>query len=240
MGIWTRLKLIFSVKTSAALDQAEDPREVMDYAYQQQAEFLRKVKQGLVEVSTAKHQLKRQVQKQRAHVPQLDDQAERAVDANRDDLARVALQRKQIALAELYGLEQQLAEVSDEEKRLIVAEQEIATRIDQFRSHREVMIARYNAAEAQVRLKEALSGVSGDLGELSMALGRAEEKTQHMIARAAALDTLIETGALEPGISGGDFIEVELQKISTTSTVEAELAALKSGKSVAELPPSTT
>jgi phage shock protein A len=240
MGLWTRLKLIFNVKTSTALDQAEDPREVMDYAYYQQEEFLRKVKQGLVEVSTAKHQLARQVQKQKAHIPQLDDQAQRAIDANRDDLARVALRRKQIAKAGLYGLEQQLGEVSDEEQRLIVAEQEIATRIEQFRTHRDVMTARYNAAEAQVRLKEALSGVSGDLGELSLALGRAEEKTQHMLARASALDSLIETGALEPGISGGDFVEVELQKISTASTIEAELAAMKSGKSIAELPPSTT
>ena len=83
MGLWTRLKLIFNVKTSTALDQAEDPREVMDYAYYQQEEFLRKVKQGLVEVSTAKHQLARQVQKQKAHIPQLDDQAQRAIDANR-------------------------------------------------------------------------------------------------------------------------------------------------------------
>jgi phage shock protein A len=240
MGLWTRLKLLFNVKTSKALDQAEDPREVMDYAYHQQAEFLRKVKQGLVEVSTAKHQLERQVQKQRSHIPHLDDQAQRAVDADRDDLARVALQRKQIAKAELYGLEQQLAEVSEEEQRLITAEQEIATQIEQFRTHRDVMTARYNAAEAQVRLKEALSGVSGDLGELSLALGRAEEKTQHMLARASALDSLIETGALEPGIANGEFVEVELQKIATASTIEAELAALKSGKPIAKLPSSTS
>lgn len=240
MGIWTRLKLLFRLKTSATLDQAEDPREVMDYAYNQQAEFLRKVKQGLVEVSTAKHQLERQVLKQRSQIPKLDDQAQRAVEADRDDLARVALQRKQIALAELYGLEQQLAELSKEEERLVLAEQEIAVQISQFRTHKEVMTARYNAAEAQVRLNEALTGVSGDLGELSLALGRAEEKTQHMLARASALDTLIDSGILDAGISGEDFVELELQKISTTNTVEAELAALKSGKSVAELPPATT
>jgi phage shock protein A len=240
MGIWQRIKLIFNIKTSAALDQAEDPREVMDYAHIQQVEFLRKVKQGLVEVSTAKHQLQGQLRKQGVRVPQLEDQAARAVVADREDLARTALQRKQYLLAEMSGLEQQLVEVTAEEQRLITAEREIAARIEQFSVQREVMSARYSAAEAQVRISESLTGVSGELGELSLALGRAEEKTQRMLARASALDNLIETGALEPTIISGDYIEVELQKLSSTDAIETELAALKAGQSVGELPPPST
>ncbi len=237
MGIWQRIKMIFNIKTSAALDKAEDPREVFDYAYIQQQEFLRKVKQGLIEVSTAKHQLDGQLRKQGARVPQLEDQAARAMAADREDLARTVLQRKQYLLAEMTGLEQQLAEVTEEEQRLIAAEREIAARIEQFRTQREVMSARYSAAEAQVRLNESLTGVSGDLGELSLALGRAEEKTQRMLNRASALDNLIEIGALEPTIISGDYIEVELQKLSAADTVESELAALRASKSVGELPP---
>jgi phage shock protein A len=236
MGLWTRIKMLFNMKSNRVLDEAEDPREVMDYAYNQQKEFLRKVKQGLVEVSTAKHQLNNQLQRQQNRIPQLDLQAARSIEADREDLARMALQRKQIVLAETAGIEQQLAEVTAEEQRLIVAEQEISARIEQFRTHREVMTARYNAAEAQVRLNESLTGVSGDLGELSMALGRAEEKTHRMIARASALDTLIEGGSLEPAIGNGDIIEVELQKLSASNAVESELAQLKSGRIVDALP----
>ena len=236
MGLWTRIKMFFKMKTSSTLDEAEDPREVMDYAYGQQQAFLRKVKQGLVEVATAKHQLKSQVRRQEGRVPQLEAQAARAVAADREDLARVALQRKQVVLNELAGLEQQLAEVSEEERRLIVAEQQIAARIEEFRTHREVMSARYSAAEAKVRINESLTGVSGELGELSLALGRAEEKTQRMLARASALDALIDGGALGSTLGSGDFVEAELYKLEAENAIEVELAALRAGQPLEQLP----
>lgn len=237
MGLWQRIKLIFNIKTNAALDQAEDPREVMDYAYNQQEEFLRKVKMGLVEVSTAKHQLLGQLKKQQSRIPLLEDQAAKALEADREDLAKIALQRKQYLLVEMTGLEQQLLDVTGEEQRLINTEREIALRIEQYRTHRDVISARYSAAEAQVRINEALTGLSGELGDLSLALGRAEEKTQRMLARASALDTLIDIGALEPTVVSGDYVEVELQKLSSANAIEGELAAIKSSQKSGELSP---
>ena len=87
------------------------------------------------------------------------------------------------------------------------------------------------------RINEALTGLSGELGELSLALGRAEEKTQRMLARASALDTLIDTGALEPTVVSGDYVEVELQKLSSANAIEGELAAIKSSQRSGELSP---
>jgi len=239
MSLWSRIKMLFKMKSSAALDRAEDPRQVLDYAYGQQKEFLRKVRQGLIEVATSKHQLELQVQKQNARIPQLEVQAKRAVDAGREDLARFALQRKQTIIAELDGLEHQLAEVAQEERKLVAAEQQIAARIEDFRTHRQTLSARYTAAEAQVRINEALTGVSSELGELSMALGRAEEKTERMLARASALDALIDSGSLGMLSGGGDMVERELRELTAATAVEDELMALKSGRK-AELLPATT
>jgi phage shock protein A len=163
--------------------------------------------------------------------PKLEEQAKRALAAEREDLARFVLQRKQTVIAELDGLEQQLAEVSEEERRLILAEQQIAARIEDFRTRRQTVSARYTAAEAQVRMKEALSGVTGELGELSMALGRAEEKTQRMLARASAIDSLIDSGSLQLMAGGGDMVEKELHELTAAAAVEEELAALKVGRS---------
>src|SRR6266849_2246878 len=83
MGLWTRLKLIFSAKASSALDRAEDPRQVLDYAYTQQQQLLVKLRQGLVEVATPKQQLGRQPKRLQARVPQLAAQAGRAGGARR-------------------------------------------------------------------------------------------------------------------------------------------------------------
>ncbi len=236
MGLLDRIKLLFKMKTSTALDDMENPIEVMDYAYNQQEEFLQTVKRGLIDVATAKQQLKQQTNKMDAKIPKLELQARNAIAADREDLARIALNRKQIALTELEGLEAQLAELDLEEQRMIAAEQEISQRVSSFRTHREAMSARYSAAEAQVRTREALSGVSGELGELSMALGRAEEKTDRMLARASALDSLVAGGSLDTVIGpGGDMVENELRKIAASTAVEQELASLKSAQGVARL-----
>jgi phage shock protein A len=87
----------------------------------------------------------------------LEVQARRALAGGREDLARMALQRKQTSLDELDGLERQLAEMEQEEERLTLGQQQLAGRIEEFRTRREAMVARYTAAEAQVRVNEALT-----------------------------------------------------------------------------------
>ncbi len=235
MGIWSRLKLVFSTKANSALNRAEDPRQVLDYAYSQQQLLLVKLRQGLVEVATSKQQLERQSKKLEARVPQLDDQARRAVGAGRDDLARIALERKRSAAAELEGLSAQIAEVGAEEKRLAGQERSLQVRIEEFRTHRDVVSARYSAAEAEVKVKEALSGVSGELAELGMAVGRAEEKADRLQSRAKALDSLVDIGALEPA-GGGDYVENELKRLTSGAEIDDELERLKAEIGAPSLP----
>ena len=237
MSFWDRIKLLFKVRTSAELDRMEDPREVMDYAVNEQEVFLQTVRRGLVDVATAKQQLAQQVRSSNDRIPRLEEQARQAVAADREDLARMALNRKQTAMHELEGLELQLAEMEDEERKLIAAEQQIADRIASFRIHKEATAARYTAAETQVKIGETMSGVSGELGELSLALGRAEEKTRQMIARASALDALMAGGTFEPTIlQGEDMVERELRQITAKSSIDQEIAALKAAEKAKELP----
>jgi len=217
------------------MDREEDPRETLDYAYAQQQELLRKVRQGLIEVATSKRQLELQTRQIQAKIPQLEDQARRALDAGREDLARTSLQRRETALEEIGDLQRQVTEVAQEEARLTQTEQALGARIEEFRSRRKTLAARYTAAEAQVRANEALTGVSGELAELGMALGRAEEKTDRMQARAAALDAFIDPTSL--GLPGGpDDVEHELRKLTSERAVESQLAALKLERSARDRP----
>jgi len=227
MGIWSRVRLLLNTEVSSALDQAEDPRQVLDYAYNQQQQLLITLRRGLVDVATSKQQLEHQARRLETRIPQLDDQARRAVEAGRDDLARVALERKRLALSEVEGLTKQIAEVESDKQRLADQERTLQVRVEQFRTHREVVSARYTAAEAEVRLKESLAGVSGELAELSMAVGRAEEKADRLQARARAIDSLVDLGSFPP-IGGGDFVEAELLRITVSKEIDDELAKIKS------------
>src|SRR5258708_11136844 len=110
MSVWTRIRLLFNTEVSSALDEAEDPRKVLDYAYSQQRELLVTLRRGLVDVATSKQQLEHQARKLETRIPQLDEQAMRAVEAGRDDLARVALERTTLSVRDVYWLAKQHAE----------------------------------------------------------------------------------------------------------------------------------
>ncbi len=226
MSILAQIQMFFRVKTSSALDAMEDPRQTLEYAYTRQQEMLRKVKQGLIEVATSRRQVEFQAKKLRERLPVLDDQAQRALAAGREDLARMALQRKQTCITELAGLDQQAADIAEEERKLTAAERQFSTQVDSFRTRRDALSARYTAAEAQVHITESLSGLSKDSESLGGSIERAEEKISRMQARASAIDALMENGALNP-IGGGDAIERELGQLSANRAVDDELAALK-------------
>ena len=237
MRISSRILMFFRVKANTALDRVADPRQVMDYAYSQQQEMLVKTKQGLVEVATSKAQLDQQSRRLRTRVPQTEQQARRALSAGRDDLARIALTRKQTILAELEQLDLQIAEVAEDEARLTRAEQQLAARIEEFRTRRDVISARYTAARAQVRATEALTGVSSEFAELGMALGRAVEKTERMQARATAIGSLLDAGTLALPTTGTDIIEGELLRVTAEDAVDHELATLKAELDPGQQPP---
>jgi len=237
MGLWSRMLMVFRIKGAAILDRHEDPRQTLDYAYSQQQELLRKVRQGLVEVATAKSQLQAQMERLGARIPQTEELARRALAAGREDLARLALSRKQTALAELAGLETQVAQTDQEERRLALAHHQLSARIEEFRTRRAALQVRYTAAEAQVRVNEALSGVSDEFAELGTALGRAEEKMERMQARAYAIDALITSGSLALPGGGGDLVEGELRRIAGEQAVDEDLAVLRAQLAAPEAPP---
>ena len=231
MGMISRMSTIVKSKMNRLLDQAEDPRETLDYSYEKQMEMLRNVKRGVVEMVATKRRLQLQAAKARDNVIKLDDQARRSLQAGREDLARTALERKQLALAELEGLDQQIAGLELEQEKLTNAEQRLQAKVSAFRTKKEIIKAQYSAAQAQVRIGSALSGLSEEMGDISLAVERAETKTENLRAKAGAIDELASTGVLDDAamLGGGDDIERQLRAVTATSAVEGELAALKAG-----------
>ena len=231
MGLMSRMSTVVKAKMNRLLDNAEDPNETLDYAYEKQREMLANVKRGIVEMVTTKRRLQLQSEKVRANVVTLDNQARNAMSAGREDLARLALQRKQTALMELDGLDEQVAQLELEQQKLTNAEQRLTAKVESFRSRKEIIKAQYSAAQAQVRIGSALSGISEEMGDVQLAVERAEDKTQTLRAKAGAIDELAESGVLDldMGLGGGDALSRELAQISAAQNVEDELAALRSG-----------
>ena len=229
MGMFARMSTIVKSKMNRILDSAEDPRETLDYSYEQQREMLQNVKRGVVEMVSAKHRIQQQATKVQENITKLDQQARQAIDVDREDLAVLALQRKQTALIELQGLDEQIAGMELEQEKLTRAEQRLQAKVEAFRTKKEIIKAQYSAAQAQVRIGSALSGLSEEMGDISMAIERAENKTEQMRATAGAIDELASAGMLEDFTGREDDIGRQLAQLSASQNVEAELAALKSG-----------
>ena len=172
MGILNRVSILFRAKVMGVVDRAEDPRETLAYACQRQEELLANVRRALVEVTASRHQLAAQIQRIEQRLPQLEDQASRAVAASREDLARQALERRQLADRQLADLRRQLEEVSSEEQKLRLAERRFASAVEAFRARRDLLSARYTAAEAQYEAQRSLAGLSGELTDLGEGIAR--------------------------------------------------------------------
>jgi phage shock protein A len=227
-GLWQRTTLVVKSKYSKLLNRAENPTETLDYSYEQMLEQLQNVKRGTADVVTSKKRLELQQQKLEQNVVKLETQARQAVAANREDLARQALERKTIAQQQLQDMDGQVKQLEDQQEKLVAAQQQLETRIESFRSQKEVLKAQYSAAEAQVKVGEAATGIGQHMNDTGLAIQRAKDKTEEMQARAAAIDELTSTGALEDFTAGDQTqLDRELAQISSASQVDDELAKLK-------------
>ena len=230
MGMVSRMSNVFKAKMNRLLDRAEDPAEMLDLSYEKQREMLQSVKRGVVEMVTSKRRLELQASKVQQNISKLDSQARQALEAGREDLTRIALERKQTSVLELQGMDQQIAGLEVEQEKLTRAEQRLQAKVNAFRTKKEIIKAQYSAAQAQVRIGGAISGVSEEMGDISLAIERAENKTETLRAKAGAIDELVELGVLDDPISGSkDDLTRQLEQVSSSVNVEAELEALKSG-----------
>jgi phage shock protein A len=239
MGMGKRLSLIVKSKANKLLDKHEDPRETLDYSYEKQLQLLTQVRRGVADVATSRKRLEIQMQQMQASADKLQSQAQQAVTAGRDDLAREALSRRAAANAQLADLQTQHADLQAQEEKLTQASQRLQVKVDAFRTRKETIKATYTAAEAQTKIGEAVSGISEEMGDVGLAMQRAQDKTLQMQARAGAVDELIASGALDDattGIGGKDDIQAELDSLSAGSDVELELAKLKGALPAGEAP----
>jgi phage shock protein A len=225
-----RFTTIIKAKVSKILDKAEDPGETLDYSYQKQLEALQNVKKGIADVVTAKKRLQMQSKKLEDSVVKLDTQARQALAQGNEELARTALERKNIAQTELQGLDGQIKDLESQQEKLTASQQKLSTKVEAFRSKKEVIKAQYSAAEAQVRISEAATGVGEEMADVGLAMQRALDKTEDMKARADAVSELEEAGVFEDLTSlgsGQDDIDKQLNALSSGAAVDDELAKMK-------------
>ena len=202
---------------------------MLDYSYERQLELLQQVRRGLADVTTSPRRIELQVTQLQQSAAKLQGQAQHALAAGREDLAREALTRRAAVTSQIGDLQGQQASLQAEQDKLTVAAQRLQAKAEAFRTRKETIKAAYTAAEAETRVNEAVTGISEEMGDVGMAIQRAQDKTEQMQARAGALDELLASGALEdatlPG--GRDDLQSQLDALTAGHDVDDELARMK-------------
>ena len=223
-----RMRNIFRIKTSRALDRMEDPREALDDSYDQQVRMLQEVRRGLAEVATARKRIELQGQELGARYQRLTQHAQEALNQGREDLARTALERRALLENRVTTLRDQHAALQKQQSQLEDNERRLAERIESFRVEKETMKATYTASQAQARANEVAAGISTQMNDAAAGLNRAKDKIAQMQARAAATEELIATGALHDQSAPADSdLERQLSAGMTRADIERQLQSMK-------------
>ena len=196
MGLMRRLSELFRSEGQTMVDQAPDPEQALEDSAERLRELVRHVRRGVADVATSRRRLELEAERLRQGMDKLDAQARQASAANRDDLARAMLERRNVLEQQAADIDGQRAELEAEQDRLVLAEARLSAKLDALQSRTQAIGAQYTAAEAHVRIGEALSGISEEMVDAGYAVERAQAKADGMRARADALDELLAGGAV--------------------------------------------
>ena len=227
MSLFQRAHEIVQAKANKALDAAEKPDEMLDLSYEQMLDQITQVRRSLVAIAASRKRIELQEQQLQHSVAHLDDQARAALSQGREDLAREALSRKAAAQAQIHGMEPQHQQLTEQEASLERTLAALQSKVNNFRTQKEVLKAQYTAASAMSSVDESVAGISSTIGDSGAEVQRAQDKIATMQARAGALDELLQSGVLEDVGGDTDDIQKELDEAGSAAEVDKELAALK-------------
>jgi phage shock protein A len=224
MSIAHRIAELYAAKMNAVLDRVADPGELADYSYAQLRDLLAEVHRGTAQVAAAREQAERRMSELRHAADRLSEQAEQAVQAGREDLARQALARRTAILAQVSGLQEQHDALLGEEQKLSAAELRLRAKVEEFGARKETIKAAYTSARAQASIAEAFAGIAGEVTDADLAARRAEDQAADLDARETVLGGLLTA---DGAALSDERLTEQLDEISRRAEVEDELARIK-------------
>jgi phage shock protein A len=226
--MFKRLMLILRAKLSSGVERAEDPAELLDYSYQRQLEQLYQMRRDVADLVTAKKRVARQRDRRQDQFIKLQTNARKALELGREDLARRALERKQLVGRELVDLAGQVSDLEYEQAQLVARWRDARATVERFRTRKEITKAQYASAKAQLAISEAAIGLSSGVRDAVLRIERTRDRLDDLTVRAAAMEELEHAGTLASIGSGEDDIDRQLRQLTSGVSVDAELARMKS------------
>ena len=189
MSIFSRLKTLISSNVNDAISKAEKPEKMLNQLIIEMQEQLLESKRAVALAIADEKKLERELASQEAQAQEWEKKAILAVRAGKDDLAKEALLRKQEydnASAE-YRKQWEAQKLSVE--KLKDSLRELQNKIEEAQRKKNLLIARAKRAEAQQKIQNTISNISGNQSAFD-AFDRMSQKVDQMEAQADAAQEL--------------------------------------------------
>ncbi len=223
VGRFTRLFQPVPSQPASAAAPALDPDADLDRALQQQLQLLDDVRRSIEEVSVTQRRMHKRSEANSRRAGEFERLAREELANGSEDLARVALERKRLSMAQALEFERELQTLNQELAQLMRAEARLEAKVETFRARRDVLRSQRASAEAQARIGEMYSGLSEESSDVAYTMKRIETHTAELRSRGAATEQMLDDGLVEGVEDPGTRFDRQLEM----TAIDDDLARLE-------------
>jgi phage shock protein A len=217
-GIFARISDIFKANINDLLDRSEDPEKMIKQMVLEMEEAVNKATTAVGSAIANEKMLERQHQEKQKLADEWQQRAVKAVGAGRDDLARQALEKKNMFAKAASDLAMPLEEARKASTTMRGQLEQLKAKLDEARVRQGTLIARHQAAKAKKQISQGLAGI----GDGAFAnFDKYEQKVLKVESEAEAFSELA---------SASTSLDDEFRKLDAGSGVEDELLMLKAAQ----------
>ena len=217
MGLFQRLKDLLEANITDLISKAEDPEKLLNLYIERATEELKKFNLQVNRAVADQLTLRQRIEASQKEIESWNTQAKVAVSQNRDDLAKIALERRKTAENNLLDYQGQLVDQEKAVEELRANYRLLEEKLNKARSERDQLVIRQRRAEAMKQANEAVQEVAGATAFSDF--DRMKDKVSRLEAEAQASRVSVESSVED------EF--VKLKKSADALAVDDELAKIK-------------
>lgn len=220
MSIFKRISNIFKANINVLVEKTEDPVKMLDQVIEEMRKEIAGAKKTVADAISQEKLIKKDMEKQIKLVNEWKSRAEKAVEADRDDLAREALQEKNKAQEKHDEIRPRWEKLEEETKILKNELQEMEDRFQEVQDKKKMLQAKAKVAKAYTAAVSTQSkSIMSEQAEVMM--DRARDQVELMVAQVEA------QRELHSHLKGDESKFKDLEQLEKDKNVDEELAKLK-------------
>ncbi|WP_404342410.1 PspA/IM30 family protein [Pseudoalteromonas mariniglutinosa] len=217
MGVINRVNDIIQANLAAALDKAEDPEKLLNLLVQEMQQAINECRVTAASFLTQQKQLQRELDAKQAQQITWQDNAEKALNKGREDLAKAALLEKQRLSLQIEAQQVELGKVAETIAKISSDCQRLQNKLTDAKAKQLTYMRKERVISARIKVNQQLQST-----HVANALARFE----HLEQRVETIESQVEAYEL----SGTDYANSTAAKIDALvkdDTINNELAQLK-------------